>query len=222
VIPTVLAGSFTYMSSMSFEDGTPQYAWAGVGATLAAAMAALVLFGNILLAAYYVEQTVSTRGDEVKNLPLDIEVKKKTDEEENFRKAYAEVTEWEVIPWSMRMIITLSVLCMTTCCYTVQLFSQDCFIPYKLTDTIEAKLHGNWKNLVKPLGWVSLLLFTISIVLCCLFYFWAKIVATAKCKEENTELVATADSKKENTELVTVESKEENKTAFSENSENEV
>jgi len=183
VVPTVLAGSFTYMAGMEDDTGNPIYPWAGVGGTISAAVAALVLFGNILLAAYYVEQTVSTRKEELDLIPIDEEVKIKEDQEESFRKAYVEVTNWKEVPLIMKLILTLSVACMIACCYLVQLFSMDCFVPYKLTDTIAVELHGNWLNLVKPLGWIALSLFAGSLFLFTVFYMWAKSKANKKCRK---------------------------------------
>ena len=163
------------LSSMQDENGTQLYAWAGVWATLTAAIAAIVLFGNMGLAAYYVEKTLSTRSDDIEKMPVDKEVKIKVDAEESFRVAYVKVTKWDSVPLSMRSVLFLAVACMTACCYTVQLFSPECFVPYKLTDTIRVDLHGNWKNLVKPLGWISILLFVISLFLFFIFYMWAKV-----------------------------------------------
>jgi len=183
VVPTVLAGSFTYMAGIENDTGNSIYPWAGVGATISIAIATLVLFGNILLAAYYVEQTVSTRQDELDAIPIDEEVRIKEDAEESFRKAYEEVTKWKEIPLIMNLILTLSVACMIGCCYLVQLFSMDCFVPYKLTDTIAVELHGNWLNLVKPLGWIALSLFTASLFLFAVFYMWAKGKANEKCRK---------------------------------------
>merc|ERR1712012_705617 len=76
IIPTVLTGSFTYMAGMADEEGNSRYPWAGVASSVAAAVAAMVLFGNMILAAYYVEDTVSKRQDELDALPYDEEVKK--------------------------------------------------------------------------------------------------------------------------------------------------
>jgi len=186
VVPTVLTGSFIYMAQMQDDSGSPLYAWAEVGATLNAAIAAIFLFGNMGLAAYYVERTISSRADELAKIEIDQEVKDKDDAEESFRLAYTEVTNWEVVPFVMKTTLFLAVMCMIISCYTVQLFQLDCFVPYQLTDTIEEELGGNWKNLVKPVGCVSLLLFTISVILFLAFYQWAKTKATAKCEADET------------------------------------
>jgi len=183
VVPTVLAGSFTYMSSMEDDDGRAQYAWAQVASTLSATAAALVLFGFMLLAAYHIENTLSTRGEEMDAMPLDTEVKVKEDKEENYKKAYGMVTEWNKVPILMKIVVSQAVSCMVVCCYTVQLFQRSCFVPYNLTDTIEVQLKGNWRNLVKDLGWMSLGLFVMSTFLFCWFVFWAKRKATLMCDE---------------------------------------
>merc|ERR1712038_2161111 len=54
IIPTVLAGSFTYMASLNLDNGQPEFTWAGTAATISTAFAALVLAGFMLLAASYV------------------------------------------------------------------------------------------------------------------------------------------------------------------------
>ena len=55
----------------------------------------------------------------------------------------------------------------------VQFFQDQCFTPYDLTFTIEEHLDGNWINLVKPLGFVALLLFLLSLLLLCIYISWA-------------------------------------------------
>ncbi len=175
IAPTVLAGSLTYMSSLKLDDGQPEFSWAGTAATICTAFAATVLVGFMLVAAYYVEQTMRERGDEIDELPIDEEVKKLDDEQILRNEVYNKVTEWKLVPGWAKFCLILSLICMITSCYIVQLFQEDAFTPYQLTYTIDRHLGGNWLNLVKPLGWIALLLFTLSLVLFSFVITWAKV-----------------------------------------------
>lgn len=173
VIPTVLAGSFTYMSSMLLEDGNPEFPWAGIAATISTAISALVLFGFMLLAAYYVEQTMSTKANELNEMPYDEEVKIADDADIAINEAYQEVTQWKELPSFAQIFLLLSLACMITSCYMIQLFQDDSFAEYQLTYNIKDHLNGDWKNLVKPIGLVAILLFLGSIVFLLVFKTWA-------------------------------------------------
>lgn len=175
VVPMVLTGSFTYMTALKLEDGQPAFTWAGTAATVSTAAAAIVLFGFMFLAAYHVEQTMRNRGDEIKEIPIDPEVKKLDDETALMNVAYSEVTEWSIVPAWAKFVLILSVVCQISSCYIVQLFQEDAFQSYQVTDTIAEKLNGDWKNLVTPLGQIALLIFVLSIVLLLLFQCWAKV-----------------------------------------------
>ena len=175
VIPTVLAGSFTYMSSISLPDGTPEFAWAGTAKAVSMAIAALVLFGFMLFAAYYVELTMREREDEVAKIPIDEEVKKLDDLTEMSNEAYKEVTQWHLVPSFIKFILILSLISMIVSCYVVQLFQEDAFVSYQLTDTIQNRLNGNWVNLILPLGYAALALFGASIFFFFIFLCWAKV-----------------------------------------------
>jgi len=203
IVPTVLAGSFTFLESEEDENGIPSFPKAGVWASLFTAIAALVLFGSSLLAAKNIEQTISTRGDELEQIPIDEEVKIKEDEEESFRKAYVEVSNWEEVPLVLKIILSISVACMIASCYIVQLFQLDSFRPYELTDTIDEELSGNWKNIVRPLGWISILLFTTSLFLFNIFYIWAKNKAiTISNEPDNTSADGGGDGDGDGGELI--------------------
>jgi hypothetical protein len=133
----------------------------------------MVMFTFILLAAYYVEQTVSTRADELAAMPIDEEVKRADEAGLALKAAYQEVTQWKDIPAVAQVTLIISLACMITSCYMVQLFQNDAFAEFQLTYTIENHLDGDWKNLVKPIGWVAIILFVGSILFLTLFKCWA-------------------------------------------------
>lgn len=173
ILPTMLTGSFTYMASLT-DRGTPLFPWAGVAATIFAALTAIVQFGSMIVAAFFLEQTASLRQDEIAAIPIDEEVKEAEDKAENGRKVYSDVTQWDVVPRLAKLTIAMSLVSMVSCCYMVQLFPNKCFAEYELTDTISGKLDGNWANLFLPLGRIAVLLFLLSCALLWCFIAWAK------------------------------------------------
>jgi len=177
ITPTLLTGSFTYMSSVRLDDGQLEFPWAGTVATICAAITAFVQFGSMVVAAYYLEQTVSTRQDELDAMPIDKEVKDADERSEAIESAYNEVTQWGTLPVLAKGVLGASLATMITSCYMVQLFADLCFAEYQLTYTIEQHLDGDWKNLVKPLGIVANLLLLLSVVLLYGFRSWAMVRA---------------------------------------------
>ncbi|CAJ1931780.1 unnamed protein product [Cylindrotheca closterium] len=173
IVPTLLTGTFTYMSSLTLDDGTPEFAYAGVLATVFAAITAIVQFGSMVVAAYYLEQTASAREEELAQIPIDQEVKEREQKDDELRRCYKEVTKWEIVPFIPKMILRLAVVTMIGSCYMVQLFASSSFAEYELTYTIDNNLDGDWTNLLLPLGRIASLLFVISSVLVYGYVKWA-------------------------------------------------
>jgi len=173
IVPTLLTGSFTYMASLELENGEKEFPWASVLGTIMAAISAMVQFSAMITAAYFLEQTSSTRGDEIAKLDVDQEVKACEDKDEEFNECYKEATKWPDLPILPKAILASAFLSMIVACYLVQLFSADCFAEYQLTYTIEEDLDGNWLNLILPLGWIAVSLFFASCGLLCVYRQWA-------------------------------------------------
>lgn len=187
IVPTVLAGSFTYMSAIQLDDGVPEFPWAGTAATMCTAAAALVMFGCVLSAAYYVEQVISQRADELEKMPFDEEVKKADDAGVAISEAYHKVTEWADMPVFAQLTLIVSLACMITSCFMVQLFQEDAFVEYQLTYKIDDHLNGDWTNLVKPIGFIAILLFATSILFLMVFRTWAQNKARALLNKRSEE-----------------------------------
>ena len=174
ITPTLLTGSFTYMASVN--DGQ-DYPWAGTLAAIFAAITGVVQFGSMVVAAYYLEQTVSTRGEELEAIPIDEEVREADEKDEAISNAYNQVTEWSLLPLWSKFVLGSSLATMIASCYLVQLFADKCFTEYQLTYTIDEHLDGDWKNLVKPLGIVANILLLVSCLLLYIFRSWAMVSA---------------------------------------------
>eukprot|EP00804_Cyclotella_cryptica_P010313 CCRYP_012242-RA/>CCRYP_012242-RA protein AED:0.10 eAED:0.10 QI:0/0.84/0.75/1/0.73/0.55/20/4684/1413 len=167
-IPTCVTGTFLYMASME-ADGNPVYPWARTLSTITASFTAIVQFGSMIVAAYYLERAADKRVDEIESIPIDEEVKEADEKAEHLKNCYREVTQWVALPWFAKWYLRISLGCIVTSSYMVQLFSSLCFTPYSLTDSIDENLNGNAANLFLPLGWVAVSLFMLSCVFLILF-----------------------------------------------------
>jgi len=185
ITPTLLTGSFTYMASVRYDDGQPEFPWAGTVAAICAAVTAFVQFGSMVVAAYLLEQTVSNRQSELDAIPIDEEVKAADEKNEAIQQAYDDVTQWESLPTWAKGLLSSSLVTMITCCYMVQLFADKCFREYQLTYTIAQHLDGDWKNLVRPLGIMANILLLVSILLLYVFRSWAMARDRIKPGEED-------------------------------------
>jgi len=174
ILPTVMTGTFTYMSSLRI-DGQPEFSWAGTLAAIFAATTAIVQFGAMVIAVFYLERIIETRHEELNTIPIDDEVKVAEEKDLILEKAYTEITKWCVVPLWAKCVLTTSLVLMISCCYMVQLFQGHCFAEYSLTYTIDENLNGEWTNIVLPLGFVAILLFASSIILLALFTTWASV-----------------------------------------------
>jgi len=172
ILPTLLTGSFTYMASLTI-DGEPEFPFASILATVFAAFTAVVQFGAMVIAAYYLEQTTSSRGEELEQIEIDEEVRKKEEKEELINECYTEVTQWHLVPFLPKTSLIMSLITMVVSCYLVQLFSTSCFESYQLTYTISENLDGDWTNILLPLGRIACLLFLVSCLQLYGFVAWA-------------------------------------------------
>lgn len=175
ILPTCLTGALLYMASLENDTGNPEFPWAGTVSTITAAATAAVQFGSMLVAAYYLERTADKHTAEVEAIPDDREVKEADDKAAHLKRCYQEVTQWDAIPCTAKLLIQASLACIITCSYMVQLFSSLCFIPHSLTDSIDENLDGSVSNLFLPLGWVAVGLFCMSIILIYLFESWGEV-----------------------------------------------
>ena len=167
-IPTCVTGTFLYMASVE-ADGNPVYPWARTLSTITASFTAIVQFGSMIVAAYYLEQAADKRIEEIEGIPIDEEVKEADEKAENLKNCYRDVTQWGALPWFAKWYIRISLTCIVTSSYMVQLFSSQCFLSYSLTDSIDENLNGNAANLFLPLGWAAVILFMLSCLFLILF-----------------------------------------------------
>mmetsp|Transcript_28586 Transcript_28586/g.68827 ORF Transcript_28586/g.68827 Transcript_28586/m.68827 type:complete len:943 (-) Transcript_28586:155-2983(-) len=174
ILPTCLSGALLYMASLETDNGNPEFPWAGTVSTITLSLTAVVQFGSMIVAAYYLEQTASKNVPAIEAIPTDREVKEADDKAANLRRCYHDVTKWDVVPISAKLLLQTSLAAIISSSYMVQLFSNLCFTPHSLTDSIGENLDGKVSNLFLPLGWVALGLFGLSIILIYLFESWGE------------------------------------------------
>jgi len=174
IIPTVLSGALMYMGAEVNADGSPKFVWATTVGAVCTTFTAVVQFGSMMVAAYYLEQVSTTRIDEINAILPDEEVDAADEREKHSNDVYSKVTQWRVVPFWAKVILLLSLITMVISCYTVQLFSNLCFVDYGLTSSIEKDLDGDVTNLALPLGRLACLLFLVSCSLLLVFSTWAK------------------------------------------------
>jgi hypothetical protein len=128
----------------------------------------------MIVAAYYLERTAGKRAADIEAIPDDREVKEADDKAAHLKKCYQDVTQWNVVPLAAKLLLQTSLACIITSSYMVQLFSNLCFTPHSLTDSLDENLGGKVSNLFLPLGWVAVGLFCLSALLLYLFESWGE------------------------------------------------
>jgi len=187
IFPTCLTGALMYMSSLQNGNGNPVYPWAASITTLTASLTAMVQFGSMLVAAYYLEQTATRRSDEANALGDDEEVKEADEKDEYMKKCFHDVTRWDIVPTLWKGVLLTSLGSIISSCYLVQFFSDLCFVQHTLTDSIEENLGGNVANMFLPVGWVAVGLFTGSIVLLQMFSRWGSKQAKRMANSDSSD-----------------------------------
>eukprot|EP00560_Eucampia_antarctica_P005527 CAMPEP_0197842018 /NCGR_PEP_ID=MMETSP1437-20131217/46504_1 /TAXON_ID=49252 ORGANISM="Eucampia antarctica, Strain CCMP1452" /NCGR_SAMPLE_ID=MMETSP1437 /ASSEMBLY_ACC=CAM_ASM_001096 /LENGTH=758 /DNA_ID=CAMNT_0043451845 /DNA_START=35 /DNA_END=2308 /DNA_ORIENTATION=- len=98
IAPTILTGSFSYMAKMKNDDESPKFAWAKTVDTIFFAFTAIVQFGSMITAVFYLEKTTVDYATQLESMPFDEEVREAEEAAEDRRKAYTEVTQWCIVP----------------------------------------------------------------------------------------------------------------------------
>lgn len=182
IAPTVLGGSFTYLASVKNDSGVPEYPWAATVAAVSIGVTGVVQFGSMVFAALYLEKASVEHKEKIESMEYDQQVLEGDEAAEERNKAYEDVTQWHTLPLWSKLVLYASLILMITCCYMVQILQDSCFAEYALTYSIEEDLDGNWLNLIKPLGYVAIVCFILSLCFLKVFTFYASRKATQLLK----------------------------------------
>jgi hypothetical protein len=151
--PVVVAGALVLRAG---EDAF----WASVSVT-ALGVATVSQSIVVALAVHFIAKEAVLKEDELKAMPPDEEVLAREKEGDARRKLRTEISHWRNLGCLSRFLLAVNALLMTLSFYAFQLFGSICFVSYEISDTIEEKLGGNALNLVKPAGWIALLVFLV-------------------------------------------------------------
>mmetsp|Transcript_56348 Transcript_56348/g.123455 ORF Transcript_56348/g.123455 Transcript_56348/m.123455 type:complete len:784 (+) Transcript_56348:206-2557(+) len=189
VVPCVLSGAFMLKQA---EGG----AWVPLIGVMA--MVASFSQASAGLYAFYSFQKVANENYDALAAPRpehrDVEelaAKMKVQEQ-----TYDDVTEWEHIPLLPKLILAISAGVMMASCFLSAMAGSMCWRPFdlgpasestsksKVEDPIElGGLDGSALNIVQPLGWVLVAMFTVGSVTWWLFNVWAGRATHRRLKE---------------------------------------
>ena len=169
VTPCALAGAFQLKKTTS-----AMYA-SLAGITLAAATMAQML--ALVASLYYIEKCAHDHGAELRAMKDDEEVKEVEHKKALKRAIYRHVTGWHQpgFPRWVQALLVTAWLAMLGATFLVLGAASKCFETYEITDTIEAKLGGDWTRIVKWDEYGTYFCVALLVVVLCLKVFgvWA-------------------------------------------------
>jgi hypothetical protein len=120
---------------------------------------------------------------------------------EQDRALFLSKTHWHraqpPLPPLPRFFLIVTAAAMVVCVVLANAFSSECFEEFAVHDTIEAKLGGDWTNLIKPLGMKVLQLLAVSTIFLKFFNWWYSCIGNKTGKydveAEMTEVDVSAD-----------------------------
>jgi len=134
---------------------------AGIWSTLnsiALAMTFVSMLFTATSALYFVESTIATKREILDAMPTDKEVEKLEEEQLARTEAYESVTRWSNLSNRMRAYITISAISGALSCQLGVVLAQRSFESFAVSCPIPLA------DVVKPTGWVSIGLISVSIV----------------------------------------------------------
>jgi hypothetical protein len=164
IIPNNLTGAFAYMSSLQGEDGKLTYPWASSVSALMVLLSVISQVSSLALFGFHLEKEIKLRKDEMEMLPIDVEVEAYDRELDSAKEAYTLLSKWESLKRWERFSLRLAILLMSMSCYTAQLFDDRCFTKTNFLDVSGSDhIRTNSFDIIKPLGYKVLLVFTLSL-----------------------------------------------------------
>jgi len=193
IVPTVLAGTFVWMSGLQmcsekdvleeacdYFDASPKYDYATTLSAIFLTGAGMVQSGSMVVATVYLEAAVRTRGGELDAIPIDKEVALADEMDAEKRLIFDEVTQWHLIPLFMKLNLLLGSFCIIVSCYLLGIIG-GCFVPFQLgggytfSGELDNKgLDGNVTNFVLRNGVIAMGCFGLCFLLLNVWWKWAE------------------------------------------------
>jgi len=165
IAPTVIAGAFLLRSGGVWDS------LGGVTLTVAA----VVQVGAMVVAAYYIQEEVEyiLQNPTLKENQFeeDKEVAELDKKKELRAAKYKEATK--VVPVYMKIVLGISFITQAGVSYLVGLLYGSCFEAFEVSSSIAEDLDGDVLNVIKrPWGYVSIVMFLISVATLAIFKAW--------------------------------------------------
>ena len=157
IAPCVLGGAFLLKVG---EGGF----WAN-GSTIILTLAFIVQSVAMLAAAHFIEEIANSKSEELASWETDeiVETMDKLAAKKNRQRKHA--GSWIFLPKSIRIVLLLSATLGVVSCFIFSLAGSSCFVAFQVYEPFYGPpLNGNALNIVKPLGWVAMALFLVSVV----------------------------------------------------------
>ena len=174
IVPTVLSGSFIYLSDL--------HEWAGTASAVSMSVTGLVIMAAPAIMIHHIEKAMDEEGEALESMPYDEEVLKADADNERHRVLYLKTTSWEKLPGVIRVCLIVGNLCMVSATYLVMGFGGLCFREFTMQDNIRDDLDGEGFSLIKLPGWIAIFLVIFATFLLFVFSKWAT-HETNKAKE---------------------------------------
>uniref|UniRef100_A0A7S1B9H2 Uncharacterized protein n=1 Tax=Corethron hystrix TaxID=216773 RepID=A0A7S1B9H2_9STRA len=116
VVPTLLAGTYLYLSNLTGEDGSELYPSVDTLSSVFLLGSGVIQFAMFIYAAAYIELTLRERRTEIASIPIDEEARRRVESEEEFERTYADVSRWEYLPHWVQCCLVSTLLAMTASC----------------------------------------------------------------------------------------------------------
>eukprot|EP00587_Corethron_hystrix_P004899 CAMPEP_0113302824 /NCGR_PEP_ID=MMETSP0010_2-20120614/3492_1 /TAXON_ID=216773 ORGANISM="Corethron hystrix, Strain 308" /NCGR_SAMPLE_ID=MMETSP0010_2 /ASSEMBLY_ACC=CAM_ASM_000155 /LENGTH=383 /DNA_ID=CAMNT_0000156711 /DNA_START=408 /DNA_END=1559 /DNA_ORIENTATION=- /assembly_acc=CAM_ASM_000155 len=172
IVPAALSGYFvSIQGDESDEEMNRKYKVYSLYSVL---LAGLCQFLFLRKAVSCIETTLKERAEEIDAIPIHEDVKNADDKEKEMKEILLEVSRWHLLPLWVKSAKLFSLLNIIASVYIQVLFRKYSFEAFSVSDSFQEKLGGDALSLVKPLGWISLVLFGLSSIFCIIFKCWTK------------------------------------------------
>jgi hypothetical protein len=191
-------------------------------ATLCLALTGLIQVAMLISSGFYIKKALIENKEEIREMfPHDEEVEEYAKESGRRTLLFKCATQWKDAPRAIKWIVGTGAFTMACSCYLVIAAPAQCFLPFEVTDTIDAPideggLDGNALNIIVTktspdghagLGHIALALFVIANICLKIFTTWAGRKIGALSKEQEDALLV--ENKFDATEFQTGHAKPE-------------
>ena len=112
------------------------------------------------------------RKDELAAVPYDEEVRASEKQDRRDARKLKRLTHWSHVPEGWAALQIFGLVCMTASCYLCTYWGANCFREFNIDDSVSKRLDGKMGSIVRPAGYVAMLLFAVSCLILYLFVYF--------------------------------------------------